>query len=326
MPRQRLGVALLLPQPVAGEVDVLRRAMGATDLDRMPSHVTLVPPVNVRDDELDDALDRLRDAASRTRPFRLVLGPPGTFLPTNPVLFLQVNGNVAAVDALRDKVFRPPLERPLTWPFHPHITVLDNGEPERIRAGVEALADWRAEVVLDRVHLLQEERRDEDGMRFWRPIAEAGFEAPAVVGRGGLPLELEVTGELSTDAAAFRDEAFHANGLDRFGFDWRPDPLAVTARRDGWIVGTADGDTRLTGEAYLAKLIVDPVVRGEGIGAHLVASFSSAAAERGATFVSLRTEVAGPARPFYERLGFEHWYDLPQWRAGVDYVQLRKAL
>jgi 2'-5' RNA ligase/ribosomal protein S18 acetylase RimI-like enzyme len=305
---------------------VLRRALGADDLERMPPHITLVPPVNVRDDDLDDALDRLRDAAGRTRPFRLVLGPPGTFLPTNPVLFLQVAGDVPAVDGLRDRVFRPPLERPLTWPFHPHVTVLDNGDPARIRAGVEALAGWQAAAVLDRVHLMQEERREEDGERWWRPIAEATFGAPAVVGRGGLELEQEVTGALSIDAIGFRDRAFEAHQHQRFGGPWRPDALAVTARRGGRIVGTADGDVRPTGEAHLSKLIVGADLRGEGIGAHLVAAFASAAAARGASFVSLRTEADGPARSFFERLGFERWYDLPQWRAGADFVQLRRSL
>src|SRR5438477_8631731 len=105
MPRQRLGVALLLPAPVGGEVDVVRRAVGADDVDRLPAHLTLVPPVNVRDDEMDAALHLLRDAAARTKPFRLVLGPARTFLPINPVLYLEVGGEVAAVDGLRDRIF-----------------------------------------------------------------------------------------------------------------------------------------------------------------------------------------------------------------------------
>ena len=54
--------------------------------------------------ELDDAIDRLRDGAAHARPIRLRLGPPSTFLPTNPVLYLDVSGDVAAVDALRDRM------------------------------------------------------------------------------------------------------------------------------------------------------------------------------------------------------------------------------
>lgn len=321
MPRQRVGVALLLPEPARTEVDVLRRSLGAGDVERLPPHLTLVPPVNVRDDEMDAALELLRDAGARTRPFRLALGPPRTFLPINPVLFLEVGGDVAAVDALRDRIFRPPLERNLTWPFQPHVTLLDGGDEQRIRAGVDALADVRLELVLERVHLLREERREADGERVWRPIAEAPFAEPAVVGRGGLPVELEVGERLALDAQHFTDRAWAQESPP-----WPKVPLAVTARRDGRIVGTADGDTRPDGEAYLARLIVAPDVRGEGVGARLVAAFSSAAAERGATFISLRTGVDGPARGFYERLGFNRWYDLPSWRAQGDFVQLRREL
>ncbi|MCU1484370.1 MAG: 2,5 ligase family [Actinomycetia bacterium] len=315
---------LLLPPPVGAEVDVLRRALGADDVDRLASHLTLVPPVNVRDDDMDSALDLLRDAAERTSPFLLKLGPPRTFLPTNPVLFLEVGGDVAPVDKVRDKVFRPPLERNLTWPFHPHVTLLDNGDEAKIRAAVDALADVRFECVIDRLHLLRES--NDEGVRSWHSIAEARFGGPSIVGRGGLELELDVTDRLSLDAATWSDRAWAAHDDRHDGGPWPKVPLAVTARRDGRIVGTVDGDTRPNGEAYLAHVIVSPDVRGEGVGAHLVAAFSSAAAERGATFVTLRTEKDGPAVPFYDRLGFEHWYDLPRWRNDRDYVQLRRFL
>jgi 2'-5' RNA ligase/predicted GNAT family acetyltransferase len=275
MPRQRLGVVLLFPPPVAAEVDVLRRAVGADDVERLPPHLTLVPPVNVRDDDMASALDLLRDAAARTLPFRLVLGPPRTFLPINPVLYLEVGGDVAAVDALRDKVFRPPLERSLTWPFQPHVTLLDGGDEAFLRSAQEVLSSYRAELLVERVHLLREQ--NDEGVRSWRPIAEASFGEPAVVGRGGLELTLEVGERLSVDV---------------------PRPLSVTARRSGVVVGTAVGGT--DGDvATLSRVDVDASVRGEGIGRQLVAAFASAAADRGA-----RVLVGPTGNGFLEALGF----------------------
>jgi 2'-5' RNA ligase len=327
MPRQRLGVALLLPPPVGAEVDVLRRAVGADDVDVLPSHLTLVPPVNVREDDMDAAVDLLRDAAERTKPFRITLGPPRTFLPINPVLFLEVGGDVAAVDGLRDRVFRPPLERTLTWPFQPHVTLLDQGTPEHIAAAAEALAEYRVEVTLERVHLLREERRDEDGERIWRPIAEAAFGQRGVVGRGGLELELEVAQRPSLDAKTWADRTWKEYELGRYGAEWEGEHLHVTARRDGVVVGIADGEVRHdTGEAYLDSLMVAADVRREGIGAQLIAAFSSAAAERGATYLSLETEEGGDGIGFYERLGFQRGYVLKDWRFGRDYVYLRRDL
>jgi 2'-5' RNA ligase/ribosomal protein S18 acetylase RimI-like enzyme len=327
MPRQRLGVALLIPAPVDAEVDTLRRAVGADDIDRLPPHLTLVPPVNVRDEDMDAALELLRDAASVTKPFRVTLGPPRTFLPINPVLFLEVGGDVAAVDALRDRIFRPPLERTLTWPFQPHVTLLENDEPERITNAVDVLAGYRTEVVFERLHLLREERRDEDGERVWRPIADAAFGERGVVGRGGLELELEVTDKPPLDAKTWADRTWKEYELGRYGAEWEGRHLHVTARRDGKVVGIADGEVRDdTGEAYLDSLMVGADVRGEGIGAQLIAAFSSAAAERGATYVSLQTEDGGDGIGFYERLGFRRVYELPEFRFGRAYLHVRREL
>lgn len=170
MARRRFGVALLVPPPVAAEVDGLRRALGDGALGRIPPHITLVPPVNVAEDEVGDALTVLRRAAQATRPLDLRLGPATTFHPVTPVVYLAVSGDVEAVHALRDRVFDPPLTRPLTHPFVPHATLADDMAPDRIPAAVAALADYVADVRVESVHLLEEGRG-----RVWRPIAEAGF-------------------------------------------------------------------------------------------------------------------------------------------------------
>jgi ribosomal protein S18 acetylase RimI-like enzyme len=141
-----------------------------------------------------------------------------------------------------------------------------------------------------------------------------------------LELVLDVGERLSVDAERFRARSFDQWQESRFGSPWRGTPIALTARRGDRIVGTAEGDVRPNGEAYLSRLIVAPDVRGEGVGAHLVAAFSSAAAERGATYVTLRTESDGPSELFYARLGFERSFVLPGWRADRDFVQMRRQL
>jgi 2'-5' RNA ligase len=84
--RRRFGVVVLITGAAAAEIDGLRRAVGDPWLDRVPPHVTLVPPVNVRESELETALAVLRAAAAQARPFTLELGPTATFLPASPVL------------------------------------------------------------------------------------------------------------------------------------------------------------------------------------------------------------------------------------------------
>ena len=266
MPRVRLGVALLLPAPFDTEIDGMRRALGDGTLGRMPAHLTLVPPVNVREDRLGEALAVLRRAAAATRPFTLTLGPPATFLPDNPTLYLRVAGEV---QALRDRVFVEPLARPLTWPFVPHVTLADEARPDRIAAALQALADYAVDVTFHRVHLLRE-----GPGRVWAPIADAGFAAPAVIGRGGLPVEITVTETVDPEAGAIAGA----------------EPLVVTARADGVIAGYAEGWCRPPA-AHLCSMVVAPEQTHLGVDRHLLAAFRSEAAVRGCSEVTVAPDV-----------------------------------
>ena len=283
MPKARLGAALLLPPGVAAEVDGLRRALGDGALGRIPAHLTLVPPVNVREDRLGDALAVLRSAAAATRPLSLTLGPPATFLPDNPVLYLAVGGDDEGLRRLRDAVFADPLARPLTWPWVPHVTVADDADLGRIDAALGALADYRVDVRIDRVHLLRE-----GPGRVWEAVADAPFAPATVVGRGGLPLDLVVSDRVDPEAAALAG---------------RGAPFCVTARRDGVVVGVATGSTA-EAEAVLDTLVVAEGVRREGVGSHLLAAVVSVAAERGCGAVVACAGPGGPGEAFLRSKGW----------------------
>src|SRR5690606_7975814 len=149
-------------------------------LGRIPPHITLVPPVNVPEDAVDDALAALPRAARATRPLDLRLGPAATFHPVTPVVYLAVSGDVGPLHGLRDRVFVPPLARPLTHPFVPHATLADEMAPARIPAAIAALADYVVDVRIEAVHLLEEDRG-----RVWRPIAEARLATRWTGSRGG---------------------------------------------------------------------------------------------------------------------------------------------
>ncbi|MFN8040581.1 MAG: 2'-5' RNA ligase family protein [Acidimicrobiales bacterium] len=204
MAKVRFGVVLLVPAPTSHEVDGLRRALGEPWLRRVPPHLTLVPPVNVRVDAVGDAVAALRSAAARVDPITLTLGPVRHFLPDNPTLYLAVGGadeQVAALHRLRDAVFVEPLARPLTWPFVPHVTIHDDHPADEIPSAAATLAAYRAEVTFGSVHLLQEQRHG-DAHRRWVPVAEARLGPRRVVGRGGLELDLHVSAILDPEAAA----------------------------------------------------------------------------------------------------------------------------
>ena len=300
MPRLRLGVVLLIPPPLDREIDTLRRAVGDGTYGRVPAHVTLVPPVNVNREQLGHALATVRAAAAATRPFNVHLGAPTTFLPANPVLYLPLVGQGrAAVFDLRERVFRPPLERPLTWAFVPHVTIADEAQPERIAAAEVALCDYAADVFFDRLHLLEE-----GPGRVWTPVADAPFAPPAVVGRGGIPLELTVAHGLDPEARSFVGRECVAERRARGLGDEDPEApnLAVVARRGGAIVAVAEGWTR-GGVAKLTLIVVAHHARLEGVGSHVLAAFESEAIKRGCPRLAASVMQGSPEEHFYRHRG-----------------------
>lgn len=283
MVRRRLGVVLLVPEPAATEIQGLRRAVDDPALDSIPPHLTLVPPVNVREDDLSLALARLRAAASAVDgTIAVTLGPPATFGPPSPVLHLAVGGDLDALARLREQVFAPPLQRRLDHAFHPHVTLATELASNRLAAAVGAMAGYRATIAFDRLHLL-EERRLGDGRRAWRAVADAPFARPSVIGTGGLPLEVTVTALADPEVAAVLAAA-PAAGVDG--------PIAsadivVAARRDDRVVGAAalavGGGTVGAGiaPARLTAIAVTEADRGTGVGGHLLGRAARAAGEAG---------------------------------------------
>jgi 2'-5' RNA ligase len=268
-----LGVALVLVPPVALEVQGLRRALGDGSLDRAPPHLTLVPPVNVRSDALEEALAVLRAAASGPHgALELDLGPAATFLPVNPVVFLDVSGpGLDALARLHRAVSSGPLLRAERWPWHPHVTLCDEAPLERAAAAVGALAEYRARASFDRVVLLEE--RD----RRWLPLADARLGPRVVVGRGGLELEITEGGLLGPDVRAMLGRHPGTQAGTQAG-----PTVVLTGRREGVVVGVAVAwaEPAPGGPAHVCVL-VEEASRGQGVGRALVLALEASLRRQG---------------------------------------------
>ena len=269
MARFRIAAALLVPQPLATELDGLRRALGSPERERVVPHVTLVSPTNLRDRELLVALDLLRSAAGAVPgPLHLELGPGTSFLPATPTVHLAVAGDVAGIEAVRAALRTGPLERDDPHEYVPHVTLAQEATPAVIEAATTLLHDFRETVVIDRVHLLRQEAE-----RRWVPIADARLgAAPGPVGRGGIEVAMAVTARPDPEGAALLAVDGTGPGEGR--------PFAVTARREGRVVGAAWGWTN-GGVAVVADLAVATAQRDLGIGRHLLTAVETEAAARG---------------------------------------------
>jgi 2'-5' RNA ligase len=292
MARQRLGVVLLVPQPLATQIDGVRRALGDGAFGRIEPHITLVPPVNVAERDLPMAFSIVRNAAASVAPLTLRLGPVDTFAPVNPVAYLRVRGEDQVLDALerlRVGCLQGPLERTSDHEFVPHVTVADDLAPERLDAAASVLADLRADVTFDRVHVLAELPG-----RIWRSVADAPLgERPATVGRGSLPLDLVESGRPDVEAAA----------LLAFEESTAGTPFALTAYREGQVVAAAWGWSA-RGVLELADLAVAAEHRGQGIGRHLVAAVDALARRRACTLVGASAPAGGAAAALLAAAGF----------------------
>ena len=245
MARIRIAVAIVLPEPVRSEVDVLRRAIGADDLDRVPPHVTLVPPINLRECDLPAALLRLRAAARAVDECQLSFGPVESFAPVTPTIHLAVNGDLRALQALQREVFQTPLWRQAMYPFHPHVTLRVDAPDGLIASARNAMAGYRATAAIDRIVMLREERSI-TRQRQWVPFADALLKGVRVVGTGGLAVELCCSTIL--DPEAVTQLAAVIAPLER-------GEIVVTARREGEVVGILAGDA----------LVVRPDAERQGI-------------------------------------------------------------
>ncbi|MHB1486403.1 MAG: GNAT family N-acetyltransferase [Acidimicrobiales bacterium] len=333
-------MALLVPDPVAGEIDGLRRALSAPGLGRIPPHITLVPPVNVAVSDRDEAAEVVARAAKATRLPALGLGPTATFWPDNPVVYLKVNepegsgGHLVspvgstvgaeaavatpAVSGLRSAIMSGPLHRPDSREFVAHVTIADQIDPERIPGAVQALDGYRSSVVIEAVHLLV---LGPD--RSWTTLADFPLGRPPVRGRGGMAVELIRSERVLPSVAEWARRQLTV-WVKEQGHD-QVDSFTVTARREGRVVGLLDG-YRVGCDWYLNHLVVDQVCRHQGIGTVLVKEVEAMVSGEGDGRVIMMLPGPGRAERFLAGRGFVALPGRAQGKDGRDCVVMRRAV
>jgi 2'-5' RNA ligase len=133
-----IGVSIAVPEPWGSELQEFRIGMGDEAARHIPTHITLLPPHEVDDDELALIETHLAQVASWSSAFPVHLRGTGTFQPTSPVVFVGVVQGISACEVLAAQVLRGPLAIERAFPFHPHVTVAHHlPEPQLEQAFVE---------------------------------------------------------------------------------------------------------------------------------------------------------------------------------------------
>jgi 2'-5' RNA ligase len=139
-----IGVAVEIPRPWAEQLQDARERFGDPLARAIPAHLTLLPPTAVHRLTVRRIVDHLARVARSLQRFELVLAGTDTFRPISPVVFVRVQEGGAECDHLQRAVRTGPLDRELTFPFHPHVTVAHHLDDDALDRASKELADFAA--------------------------------------------------------------------------------------------------------------------------------------------------------------------------------------
>lgn len=148
-----IGVSIAVPEPWGTELQQYRIGVGDQSATRIPTHVTLVPPYDVADNELDHVLVHLEQVARRTPAFDAHLRGTGTFRPVSPVVFVNVVEGISHLEQLAADVRSGPLAVDTVFPYHPHVTIAHDLPEAALEQAFVELEHYDASFPVDRMWL-----------------------------------------------------------------------------------------------------------------------------------------------------------------------------
>ncbi len=148
-----IGVAIAVPEPWGSRLQDYRTDLGDKSALGIPTHITLMPPVDVTATELPAVEEHLARAAEQNSGFKIHLRGTGTFRPVSPVVFVVVVEGISACEQLAFSVRRGPLAQDLQFPYHPHVTVAHHLDDEALDQAFEDLSDFECAFAADRFSL-----------------------------------------------------------------------------------------------------------------------------------------------------------------------------
>ncbi|WP_432141514.1 2'-5' RNA ligase family protein [Streptomyces sp. bgisy084] len=141
-----LGVSIAVPEPYGSFLQRKRESFGDPAAPGIPTHITLLPPTEVRTEALPAIERHLAEVAAGCRPFPLRLDGTGTFRPLSPVVYVKVTDGVAGCTTLQARIRAAsgPCARELQFPYHPHVTIAHGITEEAMERAQTGLRDFTA--------------------------------------------------------------------------------------------------------------------------------------------------------------------------------------
>jgi 2'-5' RNA ligase len=159
-----IGVAIPIPEPWATQLQDYRTSVGDVTAEQIPTHITLIPPIDIAAADYDDVVAHLEAAANDQEAFDIHLRGTGTFRPVSPVVFVTVAEGISSCEVLASSVRTGPLAVELNFPYHPHVTIAQRLGDDALDRAFTDLAAFECRFVADSFSLYVHD--DGDG---WRP-------------------------------------------------------------------------------------------------------------------------------------------------------------
>jgi len=169
-----IGVAVAVPEPWATQLQDYRESLGDETAATIPTHITLMPPIDVDDMLLPGIQQHLAEVSANTHVFRIHLRGTGTFRPVSPVVFVGVVEGISECEQLALSVRRGPLAIDAEFPYHPHVTVAHHLPDDELDRAFNQLASFECEFLVEHFWLYVHE--DRNG---WSPTRDFPLTAAA---------------------------------------------------------------------------------------------------------------------------------------------------
>lgn len=137
-------MVLTVPEPFASQLRAKRLSYGDAQGLTVPPHITLLPPTQIPATTYAGLLDHVGEVAAGTATYTVMLRSTGTFRPVSPVVFVQVARGIAECERLEAAIRSGPVERPLDFPYHPHVTVAHHLDDAALDRAFTDLATFSA--------------------------------------------------------------------------------------------------------------------------------------------------------------------------------------
>jgi 2'-5' RNA ligase len=150
-----IGVSIALPEPWASQLQDYRTSIGDETAAMIPTHITLVPPTDVADSDVEAVHAHLATVAESQARFPIELRGTGTFRPVSPVVFVTLARGIGGCERLADAIRRGPLDLELVYPYHPHVTIAHHLDDAALDQAYEDLAGFSCDFDVRNFHLYE---------------------------------------------------------------------------------------------------------------------------------------------------------------------------